>query len=219
MQNYSLLKTVSLFSRLKEEEIGSLLHCLNPRKKEYKKDEYILSTGDPIKDIGIILSGKVHIIKEDYLGNRHIMTVLEKSDLFGEVFVCAGVPKIPVTIYAVSDCEILFIDYQKILTSCSSACTFHSMMIGNMLTILSTKTLLLNQKIEFLTKRTTREKLLTYLSAQSELAASNHFTIPLNRQELADFLCADRSAMSNELSKLKEEGYIDYNKNNFELKM
>lgn len=221
MKNFfdEILNSVPLFNRLDKQEISSILTCLNPKKKSYKKDEYILLAGDNITDIGIILSGKVHIIKEDYLGNRHILTTLTDGDLFAEVFVCAHINTLPVTIYAVSDSEILFIDYQRIINTCSSACNFHSLLIENMLSIISMKNVMLNQKIEYLTKRTTREKLLAYLYHQAELVGSNKFTIPLNRQELADFLCVDRSAMSNELSKLRDEGYISYNKNLFELLM
>lgn len=217
MKNINLLKSIPLFKGLDENQINSLLPCLNVKHKSYKKDEYIFHAGDPVNDIGIVLSGKIHIIKEDYLGNRHILTTLSEKDMFAEVFVCAGIKNIPVTVYALNDSRILFIDYRKILTSCPDGCIPHSLITENMLWVISNKNLLLNLKIEFLSKRSIREKLLAYLNHQAENASSGTFSIPLSRQELADYLCVDRSALSYELGKLRNEGYLTFKKNHFNL--
>ena len=215
---YGILKNVLLFKNLTEDEIDTFLKCLNSKKKNYFKDEYLFVAGDSIKDIGIILKGNIHIIKEDYLGNRNILTTLGVGDIFAEVFVCAKLEEIPVSIYAVSDCEILFLEYGKLINTCSAVCNFHSKVIDNMVFTIAAKNLILSQKIEILTKRTTREKILNFLSLQASNKHSNKFAIQFNRQELADFLCVDRSAMSSELGRLKDEGLIDFNKNIFEIK-
>lgn len=156
-------------------------------------------------------------MREDIFGNRAILTALMPGQLFGETFACAGVEILPVSVIAVSDCKILLLDYRRIITTCPTACVFHSRLIENMLKILAGKNLVLNQKIEALSARTTREKLLAYLVAQAGVAGSRRFTIPSTRQELADYLSVDRSAMSREMGIMQKEGMIRFKKNCFEL--
>jgi CRP-like cAMP-binding protein len=163
----------------------------------------------------MVLSGSARVIKEDENGNVMILTELAASELFGEAFACAGIEQSPVTVLAAEDSEILCIDYKKITSSCSSACGFHSKLIENMLKIIAEKNLLLNQKIEILSKRTTREKLLAFFDAQR--GAAKKFSIPYNREELAHYLCVDRSAMSGELCKMRDEGLLKFHKNKFEI--
>lgn len=212
-----VLKNVPLFKEMSEQDIESLLICLGSRLVHYDKNETIFYSGNENFSMGIVLSGQVHIIKEDYYGNRHIISSIDTGNIFGETFVFVGAKALPVSILASTDCEIMFVDYQKFVVRCSDACDFHNKLIFNMLEILAQKNLTLNQKIELISKRTTREKLLGYLSNQAQKANNNRFSIPFNRQELADFLSVDRSAMSNELSKLRDEGVLKYNKNKFEL--
>lgn len=214
---YPILKKNKLFKSVDKEDIGNLLKCLSAKTKTYSKNDIIHMDGDNISYIGIILSGRVQIIKEDYFGNRTILSNLDEGEIFGEAFACANISKIPVTVISATESVILFIDYKRIITVCSSCCVFHLKLIGNMLNILATKNLMLNHKIDCLSKRTTRERLLTYLSFQSKKAESNSFTIPFNRQELADYLCVDRSAMSSELGKMRDEGILDFKKNKFTL--
>ena len=145
------------------------------------------------------------------------MAEIGSGGLFGEAFSSAGIEKMPVSVVASSNCEIMFINYKKIINSCSSTCIFHSELIKNMMKVLATKNIMLTQKMEFVTKKTTREKLLAYLSAQAKKSESNKFVVPFNRQQLADYLSVDRSAMSNELSKMREQGIIEFHKSEFEL--
>lgn len=137
--------------------------------------------------------------------------------MFAEVFSCAGVGDLPVTAVSVTDSEILLIDFKNMLNICSSACSHHLILVKNMLEILASKNILLNEKIQIMSKKTTREKLLAYLYAQSEKHGSLSFKIDFNRQELADYLSVERSAMSTEIGKLKNEGLISYDKNYFEI--
>ena len=167
--------------------------------------------------MGIVLSGKVHIVREDYYGNRNIVAIVSTGEMFGEVFACAGTDLMPVSVFAEEISEIMFIDLRSITTTCGQGCEFHGVIIRNLLRIVSEKNLILNRKIDFLSKRSTREKLLSYLSAQAKRTGSAEFSIPFNRQELADFLCVDRSAMSAELSKMSRDGLIRYEKSRFRL--
>lgn len=218
MKKYiNIIKETPLFEEVCEEDFSSLLQCLSTKTKNYKKNEVIFSIGDSAKHIGIVLSGKVQIEKNDYYGNRNILAVIEQGHLFGESFVCADISTFPVNVISIDSSSIMFIDYRKIITTCANACPFHNKLIFNMLKIVAQKNILLNQKIEFISKRTTRKKLLTYLSHQATKSDNDLFSIPFNRQELADFLCVDRSAMSSELCKMRDEGIIEFHKNTFKL--
>ncbi len=194
-----------------------MIDCLGGVSKKYKKDAYILMAGDTIDFVGIVLSGRVQIVKEDFGGNRNIISELTEGELFGEAFACAGIETAMYSVQAATDCEIMKIEFKKIVTTCSNACEFHSMLISNMLKIIAKKNLELNGKMEIISQRTTREKLMTYLLGQAEKAKNSRFTIPFSRNELADFLCVERSAMSRELSKMRDDGILDYEKNNFKL--
>ena len=147
--------------------------------------------------------------------NITILAKLTVSEIFGEVFACAEIFHSPVTIQAIEQTEVLFIDYSRIFTSCTNACHFHAQLIKNMLKLMAQKNLMLNQKIEILSKRTTRDKLLCFFDFQR--GAANEFSIPFNREEMANYLCVDRSAMSNELCKMRDDGLIKFNRNTFEI--
>lgn len=217
MNVFEMIEKTPLFEHIKGEDMESVLGCLGAEEKTYVRGEYVYTTGDVVHRVGIVLSGSVTIIKEDFWGNRAVMGKMGAGDMFGEVFACAEIPILPVSAVTAEDSRILFIDYGRILRVCSSVCEFHTVLIGNMLKILAEKNLMLTAKIEHMAKPTTREKLLSYLSAQAAKERSNCFEIPFNRQELADYLSVDRSAMSNELSKLRGEGILDFQKNKFVL--
>ena len=212
---FEAVKSNPLFRGIAFSDFEKMFSCLSAREKTYKKGEFILLSGDAVSFVGLILSGSVKILKEDAGGNITILTELSVSDSFAEVFACAGVSQSPVTIEAASDAEILLIDYRRIITTCPSACPFHAKLIENMIMLVAQKNLLLNQKIEILSKRTTREKLLCFFDIQR--GAAKRFIIPYNREELAHYLCVDRSAMSNELCKMRDEGLIRFQKNSFEI--
>jgi len=214
---FDVIKHNPLLSGIGYSEFEQIFNCVNAKVKTYDKGDTILLSGDQIKYVGLILSGGVKVIKDDVDGDVSILTELAVSDIFGEVFACAGVDHSPVTVEASEKCEILFIDYKKIITSCSSVCGFHARLIENMLGIIAKKNLMLNEKIEILSKRTTRDKLLAFFDAKRGVASK--FTIPYNREEMARYLCVDRSAMSNELCKMRDDGLLKFNKNEFELLM
>ena len=216
MEEYlSFLSQVALFQGIAADELMQMLGCLNAKKKSYRKQDIILLEGQDVSSVGIVLSGKVQIIKEDFVGNRNIVTEVLPGRLFAEAFSCVHTDKLPVTVLPVADTEIMWIDYRRIITVCSSACKFHTKLIENMLAILASNNIQLNQKIEHISKRTTREKLLSYLSDQAARCGCDEFDIPFNRQELADYLCVDRSAMSNELCKLRDDGMLNFHFRHF----
>ncbi|MCX7714273.1 MAG: Crp/Fnr family transcriptional regulator [Clostridia bacterium] len=218
MKKYlDILKAVNLFEGIEESDLPPLLSCLSSKQSRYEKGQTVFFSGESIKQFGIVLSGQVQIVQDDYYGNRSILAKIDAGNLFGESFACSQIKTLPVNVIATTESEILFIDCCKLAVPCTRACSFHSKLIQNMLNIVSMKNILLTQKIEIISKRTTREKLLAYLSSEAKKAGEARFYIPFNRQELADYLFVERSAMSAELSKLKNDGLINFHKNQFEL--
>lgn len=211
------LATTPLFANVEPEDIRKMLSCLSIREKHFEKEAYIYTAETSVQEVGVVLRGSVNIIKEDYWGNRAIITKVTAGGVFGEACSCAGSRAIPLSVVAAEKCDVMFLNYRKVTTICSKICPFHTALIQNMLGLIAGKNLMLTNKISHLVKRTTREKLLSYFSEQAESAGSNHFTIPYNRQELADYLSVDRSAMSTELGKLRDEGLLEFHKNQFTL--
>lgn len=212
---YEILKECILFKNISEDDIIKMLDCMTYYEKNYAKGETVYFVGDKIKSVGIVLVGGVNIIQEDYWGNRTILENLVVGDIFGESFSYAEVESIPISVITIEKTKLIFIDYSKIVNACNSICVYHASLIRNMLEILAKKNVMLMQKIGHLAKRTTREKLLSYLSIQALNNKSNNFYIPFNRQELADYLSVDRSAMSYELSKMRDENILLFEKNHF----
>lgn len=206
-----------LFQGIEQEDLENMLQCLDARSREYGESDMIFLSGDTAKRIGLVLDGEAQVQRYDIMGNRFIQAVLAAGDLFGETFACAGVDTLPVSVAAVSRCLVLLMDYQKIITTCQSSCVFHNRLIENMLRILAQKNLFLNRRLEAVSARNIRQKLLIYLMEQAGQARSRKFVIPLNRQELADYLAVDRSALSRELGLMQQEGVLRYSRNRFEL--
>lgn len=217
-ENFEILSQCPLFSGISREDLSGMLQCLGARSVSYEKGRTVFLEGDPALWVGVVLTGEVQILREDLDGNRSILAAAGPGQLFGEVFACAQLDRLPVTVIASADSRILQLACRRIIETCSQSCIFHSQLIHNLLKIVARKNLMLNQKIDFISRRTTREKLMAYLTAQAKAADSRIFSIPYNRQELADYLGVERSAMSAELGKLKKEGTIDFHRNHFTLK-
>lgn len=217
MQDYlKILKKSDLFRSIDEKNIEKMLSCLGAKIVSFDKKYTIFAEGTPAKYIGIMLRGSAQIFQVDYNGNRNIISNIEVGEVFAEAFACAELEALPVTIIASEPSEVMLIDSRRILYTCSNNCDFHRQLIFNLMKNLAVKTLKFHQKIEITSQRTTREKLLTYLSLYAKNTNSKSFTIPFNRQELADYLEVERSGLSVEISKLKKEGIINTNKNHFE---
>jgi CRP-like cAMP-binding protein len=214
---FSALNPSPLFQGVSEEELGSMIQCLGCTFRTFKKNETVYLAGDFVREIGVVVRGRVRIVKDDAWGNSNILAEISNGGMFAEAVVCGGVGVLPVTVVAAADTEVMFVDFQRIITTCASACVFHSLLIRNMIGVFARKNIMLAGKMEHITKRTTREKLLSYLSEQSGARESRRFEIPFDRQALADYLSVERSALSAEMSRLKAEGVIQYRKNHFEL--
>lgn len=218
MEKYlKILHKCPLFFDIEDEYLTKMLVCLGARIQAFDKKYTIFAEGTPAKYIGVVLSGSVQMIRIDYYGNRSILSEIGEGDIFAEAFACAESKTLPVTVVANEACEVMLIDCDHILHTCSNNCGFHQQLIFNLMKDLATKTILFHQRIEITSKRSTREKLMTYLMLQAKRAGSDSFDIPFDRQELADYLEVERSGLSAEISKLKKEGIIDSQKNHFEL--
>ena len=218
MKKYlGILKSCLLFEGMTDAEILAVLECLEARVTFFDKKYTIFAEGSPAKYVGIVLNGVAQVIQIDYYGNRSILSVIKKADVFAEAFACAGIEEIPVTVIANEPCEVMLIDCNRILHTCAKHCAFHQRLIFNLMKDLAQKTLLFHQRIDVTSRRTTREKLMAYLLLEAKRAKSDRFDIPFDRQELADYLEVDRSGLSTELGKLKREGVLTFCKNHFEL--
>ena len=212
-----ILKQTKLFDGLGEEEISAMLGCLQAKQYSYKKGEYVFRQGECLSNITVLVEGNLHIQKDDYWGNRSIINTVGVGEMFGEAYAAPGSGTLLNDVVAVEDSTVIFFDVRRILTVCSSACKFHSMVVQNLFFAISEKNRRLVQKLGHMAKRSTREKLISYLSEEAKRQNSGTFTIPFNRQQLADFLSVDRSAMSNELCKMRDDGLLTFEKNRFTL--
>lgn len=214
---YEILDRCALFAQVGRENYGKMLHCFGARVVSVRKNAALLSEGQQASAVGIVLSGVVQTVQDDYLGNRSILSVALPGELFGEGFACACVDALPVSMVAAADSQVMLIDCSHILTICRNACAFHNQMIRNLLLSVAQSNLRLSQKIEILSKRTTREKVMAYLLSEAKLHDSNDFTIPYDRQALADYLGVERSAMSTVIGQLQREGFIRTERRHFHL--
>ncbi|WP_422477508.1 Crp/Fnr family transcriptional regulator [Pleomorphochaeta sp. DL1XJH-081] len=212
-----MLAQTPLFASLTQEELPHMLSCLQARHKKFEARQFILHETDSTEDLGVVLHGQVQIITEDAFGNRSITAKLGPGELFGQVAASKLAPSSPVSVMTDSESEILLLKFNKLVTPCTRACSFHSRVIENMMNVLAERNLMMNRKLSILSQRTMREKLLTYLVWQSHDKGSTTFSIPFNRDELADYLCVNRSALSREISKMIEEGIISSERNHFTL--
>lgn len=216
--NEAFLVNTVLFRGIKKEELFSVLTCLSSFKKTFKKGEIIFHIGDTIKDIGVILSGSIYLENIDVWGNTTVLEHLKAGQVFAEAYACSLSEPSMVNVIAAANCEILFLNVARTIKTCSNSCAHHSRIIQNLLTISAKKNLNLSKRIFHITPKSIRAKVLSYLSSQAMEIGKYEFKIPFNRQQLADYLGVDRSALSSELSKMQKEGIIEFEKNHFCLK-
>lgn len=213
--NLMELTDMPIFYGIKKKDLPAMLQCLGSHQKQYKKNEMIFLESCDIRSIGIILSGTVHMIKEDIEGSKTLMVCMKAGELFGETFSCGTQTDAKVSFLAATACSILFLPFYKVIHSCKLTCTFHHRLIENMVGLISNKNIQLIEKIEIISKKTLREKIICYLHIQEDHLQKREFEIPLGRLELADYLCADRSALTRELNAMQKEGLIRYHGNRF----
>jgi len=211
------LKSSRLFAGISDGEITAMLECLGAAAQKYEKGRYVFRQGEHLTKVAVLVEGKLHIQREDYWGNLSILNEIRPGGLFGEAYAAPNSGPLLNDVAAIEKSTVFFFAIDKILSVCPSACRFHSQLVKNLFYLLSSKNRNLVQKLGYLSKRSTREKLLAYLSDEARRQKECSFTIPFNRQELADFLSVDRSAMSNELCKMRDEGLLAFHKNYFTL--
>lgn len=206
-----------LFDGIAPEDRKQMLDCIGYYSRAYQKGDIVSFEKENIQHIGLILSGSVDMIKEDVWGNRTMLVRIREKEVFGETFACGNDNVSLVTFEVSEDAKILFLSFDRVMHSCSMTCVFHHRLIENMVRIIADKNRDLMNKVDVVSKRTIREKLLAYLSIQAQLQQSRYFEIPFGRVELAEYLCVDRSALTRELAKMKADRLIDYDKNCFRI--
>ena len=206
-----------LFAGIKNEDMGAMLHCIGYHISSFSRGEIIAFEGDHLKHIGIVLSGRVDMVKEDLWGNKTMLLRMGRNEIFGETFACGDDSLSTVTFLVSEDATVMFMPFSRVMHSCTMACGFHHRLIENMVRVIAGKNRELMQKVDVVSKRTIREKLLAYLSIQAQQKSTRYFEIPLGRVELAEYLCVDRSALTRELAKMKEDGLIDFDRNCFRI--
>lgn len=211
------LAQVKLFDNIDIDELNKMLMCLKPTVVSFKKKEYIAIVENEFKGIGIIISGEIIVTKENVSGDRIIMSKLGKANMFGEIIAFSNNDKWPTTVIAETDCTVLFLPPNKITGNCPNMCLGHRFLISNMLKIVSQKALELNKKVDYLTIKSIRAKISTFLLEQYKNTGKLTFMISLKRNELAQFLNMSRPSLSRELIKMKEEGIIDFYKSSFKI--
>ena len=212
-----VLKKTRLFSGVGDEEISTMLSCLGASLFTYKKGEFVLRQGEHLSNILVLVEGSLHIQRDDYWGNRSILGHIGIGEIFGEAYAAPDSGTLLNDVIAVEDSAVYFFDVKRVISTCSSACRFHTMVVQNLFFAISEKNRTLVQKLDYLSRRTTREKLISYLSEEAKKQNSPRITIPFNRQQLADYLSVDRSAMSSELGRMRDEGLLEFEKNRFRL--
>ena len=216
---FPILRSSSLFSGVSEEELAAMLSCLDTRMEAFPKEAFLLRTGDTVESIGIVLSGSVLVIQEDIWGNRNILSRAGPAQTFAAAFACAPGSILNVSVIADTPTTVLFLNVKRILHVCPSACSHHSQIIQNLLGELAEKNLRFSEKITHMGQRTTRAKLMSYFSAEAQRLGTYEFDIPFSRQQLADYLAVERSGLSLELGKMRDEGLLDFYKSHFVLKV
>ena len=218
MKKYiDIIGKCALFSGISREDILNMLSCLEARIITAAKKQVIFAEGDEAKSMGVVLRGKVRIIREDYYGNRSIVAEVEPGELFAETVAAAGAERMPVSAVAAEESEVMLIDCRRVLYQCGKGCSFHNKLVGNLVQVVAKKNMILNQKIDIISKRTTREKLMTFLLSEAKKKNAGEFDIPYNRQELADYLGVERSALSAEIARMRRDGLIESEKSRFRL--
>lgn len=208
-----------LFQGLTEQEADKITGCLHGERRTFDHEEYIYRAGDAGIRLGLILAGSVNITKDDIWGNHKIIDNIGQGQIFGEAYECIKGEALFVNVQAVGKTEVMFLDMCRMLATCQASCLFHQKLIQNLFFLMADRNLKLMRKMDYLTPKSIRERILAYLSDQVVKNGQYTFEIPFNRQQMADYLSVDRSALSNELSKMKQDGLIDFYKNSFSVKI
>ena len=206
---------IDLFENVQNNEVLELLKCIGIKTKVFRKNAFILKAGSKIDYLAVILGGRAVMSKTDSFGKQTVIEELKMNDIFGHKIVCCGLDKSPVDVIAENECEVLFLPFEKVVTPCAKLCPYHLQLIKNVMKMISKRNSLLNDKIDIIGQKTTRDKIMALLETYHN--GQRVFSIPYTREEMAKFLCVDRSAMSRELCRMRDEGILKFSKNHFEI--
>lgn len=215
--DFERLSQMSLFDEVTPEQVQCMVECLNVQPRSYDKGEYLCHVGQVVKALGVVLKGSVRIENNDVWGNTTVLSVVEEGSIFVESYAAMTDEPLLVNVVAAQDCEVLFLDTIRICSTCERRCPWHTTVNRNLLGIIAAKNVGLTRRITHSAPRTIRGKLLSYLSTQALKHGGNEFTIPYTRQQLADYLCVDRSALCTELGKMQKEGLLETRRSHFVL--
>lgn len=208
------LKNHPLFQDLSESDLDQLYHAACMRSQFFEKNQTVFHAGDRICEVGIVQTGNVHIEMIDLWGNKSILSSIAPGQIFAETYAICRKPLL-VDVTAAAPCEILFLNLEFLARSFSEPGSCRDAIMQNLFAICVWKNLILSNRIFCTTPKTVRGRLLVYLSSESAKAGSTSFTIPFDRQGMADYLNLDRSALSKELGRMKKDGILDFKKNHF----
>ena len=216
---FPVLHTAALFSGISDDELAVMLSYLGARIDTFPKGSRLLRAGEQVEEVGLVLAGSALIVQEDIWGNRNILSKSGPGQTFAAAYACAPGSVLNVSVSAETPVIAMFLNVKRVLNICPSACEHHSRIIRNLLGVLAEKNLHLEGKLTHTGQRTTRAKLMSYLSAEAQRLEKYEFDIPFSRQQLADYLAVERSGLSLELGKLRREGLIDFHKSHFVMKV
>lgn len=215
--DYIFLSKTLLFRGSSPDEIRGMLNCLGAEQKHYERHEIIYHAGELVHTIGLVVSGSVSIENDDIWGNKSILEKAGPGQVFAEAYACVPGEPLMIQVVATEEARILFLDIGRVLQICTSACSYHNQLVRNLLTIAAQQNLSLSRRIFHTAAKSIRARLLSYLSFRATQLGSLEFDIPFNRQQLADYLNVDRSALSNELGKMQRDGLLQVDRSHFVL--
>lgn len=218
MEFFPVIQSSRLFDGISEKELSDMLACLGAKIQRFPKGSFLLRAGDAAEEIGLVLAGSVLLMLEDVWGNRNILSKMGPGQAFAVAAACTPGAVLPVSAAAETPVAVLRLQARRVMAPCGSACAYHSRFLQNLLGELAGKNLYLSEKLTHMGQRTTRAKLMSYLSAQAQRLGRNEFSIPFSRQQLADYLAVERSGLCVELGKMRREGLLEFHKNHFVLK-
>jgi CRP-like cAMP-binding protein len=205
-----ILARTDLFQGIDIKNIEHILGCLDARVVHFVKHEKIVKVNDKYDGIFVTLEGEASIINEYSSGNQLTLDVFHAGDLFGEAVAFCGAKTWPASAHALTDCTLMFLHPEKILTMCDRPCKFHKVILANMIRVIAQKACMLNRKVEYLTLKSINGKLSKYLLEQSGTQGALTFKLPMNKERLADYLNISRPSMSRELGKMRDDGIIEF---------
>lgn len=206
-----------LFEGMEWEEITRVMNCLRPKLLEVQAGETVFSCGGKAEHLWVVLRGQVEVQEEDVLGRVRLVQTANQSEVFGYLYACAGLSALPVRAVAAEDSVALRLDCRRVMSTCDHSCSYHKRLARNLMHLVARESLKSQQQAYLLSQRTTREKLMTYLVEEANRQGSREFTIEMDRQQLARYLCVERSAMSTEIGKLCKDGVIECRRSWFKL--